>query len=268
MDIQFNLTQIIREIQKSLNDETRLPKEINLSEVITLLQTYVQILIDKIGNTDYDQLERLMQKSEAELREHIKVCTIFIFLIEQTIKIYVDGLQEQIQQLENENRQLKDVVRDYKIKIDKQQYLIDKLKFKIDETIKQNKSVDNAQSRRSAQSNQMIRKSLITISKDDDDRANIQESIMSDRIDHGRSSLISTLQKAHDLKKTSSRQPSKSGYIQKQKSDSNANLKKLSAILQVQMNQNTTHAKTVNKSHSQQSNIYKNIVKRDSKMFK
>lgn len=45
-----------------------------------------------LGNSSYEELEKLLQKYEAEIREHIK--------IEQQMKIYSDNLEERVAELE------------------------------------------------------------------------------------------------------------------------------------------------------------------------
>lgn len=43
---------------------------------------------------DYEILEGAVQKAEAEIRKHIR--------LEQQLKIYMDGLEEKVEQLEKE----------------------------------------------------------------------------------------------------------------------------------------------------------------------
>lgn len=47
---------------------------------------------EQIGNENYENLEKVLQKYEAEIREHIR--------IEQQLKIYSDGLKESVQDLQ------------------------------------------------------------------------------------------------------------------------------------------------------------------------
>lgn len=57
-----------------------------------------------LGNSNYENLEKVLQKYEAEIREHIR--------IEQQLKIYSDGLEEKLNEREKERvrveRKLKD----------------------------------------------------------------------------------------------------------------------------------------------------------------
>ena len=47
--------------------------------------------------TDYENLEQALQKAEGEIRKHIR--------LEQEIKIYMDGLEEQIEELSKKLKQ-------------------------------------------------------------------------------------------------------------------------------------------------------------------
>ena len=52
----------------------------------------------EIGNQNYESLERLLQKYEAEIRDHIR--------IEQQMKIYTDGLEESVAELREKIKNL------------------------------------------------------------------------------------------------------------------------------------------------------------------
>lgn len=50
------------------------------------------IILSDVEKEDYENLEGAMQKAEAEVRKHIR--------LEQQLKIYMDGLEEKVEQLE------------------------------------------------------------------------------------------------------------------------------------------------------------------------
>lgn len=52
---------------------------------------------ENFSNENYENLEKILQKYEAEIREHIR--------IEQQLKIYSDGLEEKLLEKDNENQE-------------------------------------------------------------------------------------------------------------------------------------------------------------------
>ena len=63
----------------------------------------------EIGTENYETLEKLLQKYEAEIRDHIR--------IEQQIKIYSDTLEESISEFENKVRKMEKENSDLKLKM-------------------------------------------------------------------------------------------------------------------------------------------------------
>ncbi|CAD8203611.1 unnamed protein product [Paramecium octaurelia] len=101
MNINNQLLKIVQDIQLTIKSDFDLKP--NLDELITILRQQVTILIELVQqqkSVDYDQLEKAVQKAEAEIRNHVRV--------EQQMKLYSDSLQEKIDQLEREKQELID----------------------------------------------------------------------------------------------------------------------------------------------------------------
>ncbi|CAD8097518.1 unnamed protein product [Paramecium primaurelia] len=101
MNINNQLLKIVQDIQLTIKSDFDLKP--NLDELIIILREQVTILIELVQqqkSLDYDQLEKAVQKAEAEIRNHIRV--------EQQMKLYSDSLQDKIDQLEMEKQELLD----------------------------------------------------------------------------------------------------------------------------------------------------------------
>ncbi|CAD8203225.1 unnamed protein product [Paramecium pentaurelia] len=101
MNINNQLLKIVQDIQLTIKSDFDLKP--NLDELIIILREQVTILIELVQqqkSLDYDQLEKAVQKAEAEIRNHIRV--------EQQMKLFSDSLQEKIDQLEMEKQELLD----------------------------------------------------------------------------------------------------------------------------------------------------------------
>lgn len=120
-------------------------KNFNLNIETKLYNKDVQTKEDSICNEDYNNLEKILQKYEAEIRNHIR--------IEQQMKIYTDSLKERITFLEKKFKKKEDLLRknndDTKLELDFLQKemleiknnLIKEDKKKKNNLIKRNKSL-------------------------------------------------------------------------------------------------------------------------------
>ncbi|CAD8189655.1 unnamed protein product [Paramecium pentaurelia] len=101
MNINNQLLKIVQDIQLVIKSDFDLKP--NVDELIKILRQQVTILIELVQqqkSVEYDQLEKAVQKAEAEIRNHVRV--------EQQMKLYSDSLQEKIDQLEREKQELLD----------------------------------------------------------------------------------------------------------------------------------------------------------------
>ncbi|CAD8201730.1 unnamed protein product [Paramecium octaurelia] len=101
MNINNQLLKIVQDIQLAIKSDFDLKP--NVDELIKILRQQVTILIELVQqqkSVEYDQLEKAVQKAEAEIRNHVRV--------EQQMKLYSDSLQEKIDQLEREKQELLD----------------------------------------------------------------------------------------------------------------------------------------------------------------
>ncbi|CAD8088814.1 unnamed protein product [Paramecium primaurelia] len=99
MNINNQLLKIVHDIQVVIKSDFEIKP--NLDDIIKILKQQVAILIELVQQqkgVDYDQLEKAVQKAEAEIRNHVR--------LEQQMKLYSDSLQEKIDQLEKEKLEL------------------------------------------------------------------------------------------------------------------------------------------------------------------
>ncbi|CAD8095338.1 unnamed protein product [Paramecium sonneborni] len=99
MNINNQLLKMVQDIQVVIKSEFEIKP--NLDDIVKILKQQVAILIELVQQqkgVDYDQLEKAVQKAEAEIRNHVR--------LEQQMKLYSDSLQEKIDQLEKEKLEL------------------------------------------------------------------------------------------------------------------------------------------------------------------
>ncbi|CAD8086863.1 unnamed protein product [Paramecium primaurelia] len=99
MNINNQLLKIVQDIQAVIKSEFEIKP--NLDDILKILKQQVAILIELVQQqkgVEYDQLEKAVQKAEAEIRNHVR--------LEQQMKLYSDNLQEKIDQLEKEKLEL------------------------------------------------------------------------------------------------------------------------------------------------------------------
>ncbi|CAD8136817.1 unnamed protein product [Paramecium octaurelia] len=101
MSINEQLLQMVTDICSSLRQEPAVTKEQSTQEILNALKLLIFILLELVSQNkslEYDELEKAVQKAEAEIRSHVR--------LEQQMKLYTDNLQEKIEQLELEKQQI------------------------------------------------------------------------------------------------------------------------------------------------------------------
>ncbi|CAD8059018.1 unnamed protein product [Paramecium sonneborni] len=97
MNINEQLLQILTDICSVLR--SAVTKELSTQEILNALKLHIFTLLELVSqskNLEYDELEKAVQKAEAEIRFHIR--------LEQQMRLYADNLQEKIEQLEFEKQ--------------------------------------------------------------------------------------------------------------------------------------------------------------------
>ncbi|CAD8056025.1 unnamed protein product [Paramecium sonneborni] len=101
MNINEQLLQMLTDICSALRQEPAITKEQSTQEILNALKLHIFILLELVSQNkslEYDELEKAVQKAEAEIRSHVR--------LEQQMKLYADNLQEKIEQLELEKQQI------------------------------------------------------------------------------------------------------------------------------------------------------------------
>ncbi|CAD8144163.1 unnamed protein product [Paramecium octaurelia] len=101
MSINEQLLQMVTDICSALRQEPVIAKEQSTQEILNTLKLHIYILLELVSQNkslEYDELEKAVQKAEAEIRSHVR--------LEQQMKLYADNLQEKIEQLELEKQQI------------------------------------------------------------------------------------------------------------------------------------------------------------------
>ncbi|CAD8144101.1 unnamed protein product [Paramecium pentaurelia] len=101
MSINEQLLQMVTDICSALRQEPAVTKEQSTQEILNILKLHIYILLELVSQNkslEYDELEKAVQKAEAEIRSHVR--------LEQQMKLYADNLQEKIEQLEQEKQQI------------------------------------------------------------------------------------------------------------------------------------------------------------------
>ncbi|CAD8141287.1 unnamed protein product [Paramecium pentaurelia] len=101
MSINEQLLQMMTDICSTLRQEPAVTKEQSTQEILNALKLHIFILLELVSQNkslEYDELEKAVQKAEAEIRSHVR--------LEQQMKLYTDNLQEKIEQLEQEKQQI------------------------------------------------------------------------------------------------------------------------------------------------------------------
>jgi hypothetical protein len=91
----------LQDLEEKLNDYDNLTTLIKIiNEVFTSLTEKVNVVADKDSNENYDELEKIVQKYEGEIRNHIQ--------IEQQLKLYAESLQAKVEESEKTRGDLLD----------------------------------------------------------------------------------------------------------------------------------------------------------------
>ena len=105
----------LQELEEKLNDYDNLTTLVKIiSDVFSSLTEKVDKLASKEDNENYDELEKIVQKYEAEIRTHVtlsKSLFILTFLqiqVEQQLKLYAESLQSKVDDSEKNRTDLLD----------------------------------------------------------------------------------------------------------------------------------------------------------------
>ena len=105
----------LQELEEKLNDYDNLTTLVKIiSDVFSSLTEKVDKLASKEDNENYDELEKIVQKYEAEIRTHVilsKCYFILTFLqiqVEQQLKLYAESLQSKVDDSEKNRTDLLD----------------------------------------------------------------------------------------------------------------------------------------------------------------
>jgi len=91
----------LQELEEKLNDYDNLTTLVKIiSEVFSSLTEKMDKLVSREDNENYDELEKIVQKYEAEIRTHIQV--------EQQLKLYAESLQSKVDDSEKNRTDLLD----------------------------------------------------------------------------------------------------------------------------------------------------------------
>ncbi|CAK88403.1 unnamed protein product (macronuclear) [Paramecium tetraurelia] len=117
MSIHEQLLQMVTDVSSykcmqicsSLKQEPAVTKVQSTQEILNALKLLIFILLELVSQNkslEYDELEKAVQKAEAEIRSHVRVSQKAQLQLEQQMKLYTDNLQEKIEQLELEKQQI------------------------------------------------------------------------------------------------------------------------------------------------------------------